>query len=272
MRSFSEDDEWRTDSWCLHYFCLFQWKWPSVIFWICLLSVPSLWFWTERRSFCPCVWPLETSVKTILVGSVDEELTGLFKFLLLWSFLLFFFIFIVILLTSLKIISNYIFKLNEGMRVCHWSCIQIILPVLQSVVLFSSVISWPHFSVIILLGEICNSLYCCKDEVFILFYWNTDKLYCISIFLYWSFNTDTDRGRVNFDLSRSGPSSSPLAVDAAERKNKDWWDVRAERAKQGRKDAGRNTAAERWRTEVSKRQKEKKDRNQKTDGQVREWM
>lgn len=42
-------------------------------------------------------------------------------------------------------------------------------------------------------------------------------------------NTHSHKEWANFDLSRSGPSSSPLAVDAAERKNKDRWDVRVER-------------------------------------------
>lgn len=53
----------------------------------------------------------------------------------------------------------------------------------------------------------------------------TDTLYALysnrSVPAYLPLSTHSHTERVNFDLSRSGPSSSPLAVDAAERKNRD---------------------------------------------------
>lgn len=76
-------------------------------------------------------------------------------------------------------------------------------------------------------------------------------LLCVCV---WFFLTHTHKEWVNFDLSRAGPSSSPLAVDAAERKNKDWWDIRP-------RDSSRNKVLDMWRKELRRKVRTKdKDR------------
>lgn len=98
-----------------------------------------------------------------------------------------------------------------------------------------------------------------EDSAFMLLSDSTDgpdyffsKLYLNLWSVLYFEHTLRHKERVSFDLSRSGPSSSPLAGDAAERKNKDWWDIRAERER----DAGRLKVWKTWRKEVSRQQEE----------------
>lgn len=98
------------------------------------------------------------------------------------------------------------------------------------------------------------------------FTWNICSSPPVCIFF---FNTHSHTEWVNFDLSRSGPSSSPLAGDAAERKNKAWWDIRAER-EGDREMQVEAKLKERWRKEESRHQKKEKTKDQRQRKKRRE--